>query len=225
MVTDVRPAGIRPRPRIPGRRVDRVVVLGVSLAIAAVLALVAAQCIDAVVLDLRVRALDSDTHRSVFGVISLLAQAGAVLVVGIRCLSVRRRGPWMLLDVLIAALLIVRALLPDQPVAFVAAVAAAFVLFWRLTSDDHRPARNVLRVGLFGLALSFVVHIVGPPIVDGIGYRYGSWAYELMGICKHSTELGGWILVSTGVIAGWYATLPPAPRRVNAPLREGHSAA
>jgi hypothetical protein len=202
-----------------------VIRIGVSLALAAALALVTAQCIDAIVLGLRVRALDSDTHRSVFGVISLLAQASAVLVVGVRCRSPGRRGPWMLLDALIAALLIVRALLSDQPAAFAGPVVAVFVLFWWLTIDDHRGARRVLRVGLGALALSFVIHIVGPPIVDGIGYRYGSWAYELIGISKHSTELAGWILVSTGALTGWLAARQPAPRRLRSALREGQSAA
>lgn len=205
---------------------ERVILIGVSVAIVGAVALIASQCIDFAVLDLRVRALDSDTHRSVFGVISLLAQAGTVLVIGVRCLSPSRRGWWLVVGALTAMLLAVRALLPDQPVAYALPVTVAFVLFWWLTTSDDPAARTVLRVGLFVLAFSFAVHIVGPKIIDHYGYTYGSWPYEIKGMTKHSTELAGWVLVDTGVLAGWVATRRPRRRSLqSAALRERHSAA
>ena len=210
----------------PRSLADGVIPIGVSLAVAAALALVATQCIDVAVFQLRIRALDSDTHRSIFGVISLLAQAGAVVAVGMRCLSPPRRAGWLALGALIGVLLALRALLPSRPVAFAVPVGAAFVLFWWLTTTDYRPARAVLRAGLFVLAFSFVAHLVGPRIVSHLGYGNGSWPYELKGMSKHSTELAGWILVSTGVFAGWSAMRRPARRSVSpASAREGHSAA
>ncbi|HEX5194067.1 MAG TPA: hypothetical protein VFW09_14795 [Solirubrobacteraceae bacterium] len=189
---------------------DRVIVFGVSFAVAALVALIVTQCLDFAVYDLRIRALDSDTHRSVFGVISLLAQAGTVLVIGARCLSPSRRAGWLVLGALIAVLLLVRALLSDQPLAYALPVTAAFVLFWWLTAADYPAARTVLRVGLFVLAFSFVVHIVGPKIIDHLGYGYGTWPYEIKGMTKHSAELAGWVLVDTGVLAGWVASRRPA---------------
>jgi hypothetical protein len=178
------------------------IVLGVSLALAAAFAQIVTQVIDVAVFDLRIAALDSDSHRSVFGVLSLGAQAGAGVAVGVRCLSRPGRAAWLVLEALIALLLFVRAFLSDQPAAFALPVGVAFVLFWWLTKTDYHRARTVVRVGLFVLAFSFVVHIVAPGIVNHLGYGYGSWPYELKGILKHSTELAGWILVSTGVLAG-----------------------
>lgn len=178
---------------------------GVSLAVVAAVALIATQCIDFVVYGLSIRALNSDTHRSLFGVLSLLAQGATVLVVGVRCLSRPRRAGWVVLGALVAVLLLVRALLSDQPLAYAVPVAIAFVLFWWLTAGDYAAARTVLRVGLFVLAFSFVVHVVGPKIIDHFGYSYGTWPYEIKGMTKHSTELAGWLLVDTGVLAGWMA--------------------
>jgi hypothetical protein len=205
---------------------DLVIVVGASVAVAAALALVVSQIIDFTVFDLRIRALDSDTHRSIFGVLSLLAQAGTVFAVAMRCVSPSRRAGWVAVGALIAGLLPVRALLPEQPLAFALPVTVAFVLLWWLTMADYPAARTVLRVGLFLLAFSFVVHVVGPRIIDHLGYGYGTWPYEVKGMTKHSTELVGWILLSTGVLAGLFATRRPTRRSVNsAVLREGHSAA
>ncbi len=201
------------------------IVVGVPVAVAAALALVVTQCIDVAVFDLRIRTLDSDTHRSVFGVISLLAQAGTVLAVGLRCLSPSRRAAWLVVGALVAGLLSVRALRSDQPLACALPVAAAFLLFWWLTADDYPAARTVLRVGLVVLAVSFVVHVVGPRIIDHLGYSYGTWPYEIKGMSKHSTELAGWVLVDTGVLAGWFAMRQPSRRSItSAALRQGHSA-
>jgi hypothetical protein len=205
---------------------DRVILVGVSVAVAAMVALVATQIINFVVYDLHIRVLDSDTHRSIFGVISLLAQAGAVVAVAVRCLSPSRRAGWLVVGALIAALLPVRALLPDQPYAFAVPVTIAFVLLWWLTTEDYPTARLVLRVGLCLLAFSFVVHVVGPKIIDHLGYGYGTWPYEIKGMTKHSTELAGWLLVGTGVLAG--ATVRRRPRRRSmepTALRGGHSTA
>jgi hypothetical protein len=225
-VRDLRPrAGRTPSSVDDSQFADRVIVIGVSLAVAAMVALVATQIINFAVYDLHIRALDSDTHRSVFGVVSLLAQAGTVLVVGARCLSPSRRAGWLAVGALVAGLLLVRALLSDQPLAYALPVAAAFVLFWWLTTDDYAPARTVLRVGLFVLAFSFVVHIIGPKIIDHLGYGYGTWPYEIKGMIKHSAETGGWILVDTGVLAGWAAVRQPRRRPMKSTPLRGHSPA
>lgn len=194
------------------RLVDRIIVIGVSVAIVLAFAQIVAQVIDAAAFDLRIHALNSDSHRSVFGVLSLAAQAAAVVAVGVRCRSSSRRFAWLVLAGLTALLLVVRALFPSEPAAFAIPVAIAFVLFWSLTATDDRRARTVVRVGLFVLAFSFVAHVVGPRIVTHLGYDVGSWPYELKGILKHSTELAGWILVGTGVLAGWAAAFPVGQR-------------
>jgi len=191
------------------RLADRLIVLGVGLAVVVAFAQVAAQVIDAVAFDLRIHALNSDSHRSVFGVLSLGAQAATAIGVGVRCRAARRRAAWLVLAGLTALLLVARALIPGEPAAFALPVAVAFVLFWWLTVTDYRRARTVVRMGLAVLAFSFVAHVVGPRIVTHLGYGVGSWPYELKGILKHSTELAGWILVGTGVLAGWAAGVAP----------------
>ena len=64
---------------------------------------------------------------------------------------------------------------------------------------ENRNAAAVERTGLGLLVVSFVVHAVGPSIVSALGG--GGWAYQLKGVLKHSAELGGWLLVATGVAA------------------------
>jgi hypothetical protein len=184
------------------RLADRMIVLGVSVAIVVAFAQVVTQVIDAAAFGLHIAALNSDSHRSVFGVLSLGAQAATGGAVGVRCLSSSRRTAWLVLAGLIALVLVGRALIPSEPAAFALPVAVAFALFWWLTATDYRRARTVVRVGLSLLAFSFVAHVVGPRIVNHLGYGVGSWPYELKGILKHSTELAGWILIGTGVLAG-----------------------
>lgn len=203
---------------------DRMIVLGVTMAIVIAFAQVVTQVIDAAAFDLRIAALNSDSHRSVFGVISLGAQAATAVAVGVRCLSPSRRAAWLTLAGLTAVLLVARALVPSEPAAFALPVAVAFVLFWWLTATDYRRARTVVRVGLFVLAFSFVAHVVGPRVVTHLGYGVGSWPYELKGILKHSTELAGWVLVGTGVLAGWFAARRPDPAPTTAAvLSEAHA--
>jgi hypothetical protein len=181
---------------------DRVIVIGVSLAVVAALGQIVTQVVDFAAFDLRIASLNSDVHMSIFGILSLAAQGAVAVAVAIRCrLSAQRTG-WLVLAGLIVVLLAVRAALPDDPIVFLLPVVAAFALFWSLTSGDYHRARAVVRVALFVLAFSFVIHIVGPRIVTALGYGYGSWAYELKGILKHSTELSGWILATTGILAG-----------------------
>jgi hypothetical protein len=192
---------------------DRVIVAGVGLAVAAGVAQVATQVVDFAVFDLRIAALNSDVHTSIFGILSLTAQGATGAAVAARCLCAPRRAGWLVLGALIVVLLAVRASLPDDPLALLVPVAVAAVLFWRLTRDDYPRARAVVRVGLCLLAFSFVVHIVGPRVVDALGYGYGSWAYELKGMFKHSTELAGWMLVSAGILAGGLVESGMASRR------------
>jgi hypothetical protein len=191
---------------------DRVIVIGVWLAVVLALGQIVTQVIDYGALNLRVAALNSDVHMSIFGIVSLLAMAGAVAAVAARCLwaTGRARTGWLLLCGLITVLLIVRITLPDDPVALAIPVAIAFVLFWALTMADYGRARTVTRIALLSLAISFVIHIVGPKIIDALGYGYGTWAYEIKALSKHTAELVGWILISAGMFAGGLAQGPPA---------------
>jgi hypothetical protein len=71
-----------------------------------------------------------------------------------------------------------------------------------LTTDDPARARNVVRVSLYLLTFSFVVHIVGLKIVHELGYGANTWPYEIKCLLKHSAELAGWFLLAAGVLGG-----------------------
>src|ERR1700753_1756437 len=94
------------RAKLDGHRgPDTIILLGVTVAVLAAFGQIATQVIDAAVFGLRIGALDSDSHRSVFGVLSLGAQAATVVTVGVRCRSPSRRAAWLLLTGLTALLL------------------------------------------------------------------------------------------------------------------------
>jgi hypothetical protein len=180
----------------------RVITTGIVVAVAAVVGQAATQMVDFVFFGLRIPALDSDVHASLFGIISLAAQGAAALAAGLRGVRSTSRSAWFALGAILAVLLGVRAGLPDDPTALAAPLAIVFVLIWMLTIDDPPRVRKLLRVSLLLLAFSFVVHIVGPKIVAGLGYGAGSWPYEIKALLKHSAELSGWTLMATGIIAG-----------------------
>lgn len=188
--------------RSDGSTADRVIAAGVALALALVVAQVVSQIVDFTVYDLRISALDSDSHASIFGIMSLVATFAMALAAGFRGLRSDHRGRWLLLAAVVAPLVAVRAALPDSAAAFAAPCAAVFVLVWSLTSNDPARARAVVRLSLYLLAFSFVVHIVGLPIVHALGYAGNSWPYEVKALLKHCTELAGWILLAVGVLAG-----------------------
>ena len=181
---------------------DRVVRVGLALALAAGIGNAVAQVTDFELFDLRIALLDSDTHASIFGIASLVAQGAAAAAAVLRGVGSAQRNRWLFLAALLLALLAVRAALPDDPAALIAPLAVAFALFWLLTANDDPAARTIARLGLLLLAFSFLIHLVGPRIVTALGGGYRSWPYELKGILKHSTELAGWMLMATALLAG-----------------------
>jgi chromate transport protein ChrA len=190
------------RRRVLGWETDRVRVAGVTLALVAIVVQVAAQIIDFTVYDLRIGALNSNVDSSVFGLLSLAAEIAMACAAAWRASESERRGRWLVLAALAAALVAVRAAFPGSAVTVAAPVAVVFVLVWSLTSNDPARARTVVRVALCLLAFSFVVHLVGLKIVNGLGYDGNSWPYQVKSLLKHGSELTGWILLATGILAG-----------------------
>jgi len=181
---------------------ERVIRAGLLLALTAVVALIATQSIDFGFYDLRIAALDSDVHASLFGIISLGAQAAAATAMALRGANSSRRGPWLALAGLVTVLLALRATIAYDAGLLLAPVAVVFLLCWRLTSDDPPRVRALVRGALFLLVFSFVAHAVALKIVTALGYGYNSWPYELKGMLKHTTEMAGWMLLATGILAG-----------------------
>jgi hypothetical protein len=178
---------------------DWIVSGGLLLALVTVLMQVTLQLIDFGVYDLRIGALDSNLHTSVFGAASLAAQGAAAVAAAVRGASVEHRIGWIAAAALIAMLLALRISVSYSTSALLPFVVAVFVLLWWLTADEPEPARTIVRLGLCLLVFSFVVHATGPRIVAALGYGGNSWPYQVKGVLKHCTELGGWMIVATGI--------------------------
>jgi uncharacterized membrane protein YfbV (UPF0208 family) len=189
---------------------------GLLLTLVVVIAQTTTQLVDFGLYGLRIGALNSNHHASVFGVASLLAQGAAALAAALRLTGSRRRGMWALVTALIAALLYARVSVAFSTTLLLVPVIALFALLWRATADDRAPARTALRAGLCLLVCSFAVHVVGPEIVSALGYTGNSWPYQVKGVLKHGGELGGWILVATGLLAG----AEPRTRRAGRPREQ-----
>ena len=71
-------------------RPTQVMTAGLLLTAAVVFAQTASQWIDFRLFDLRLAVLDSDPHASVFGAVSISAQAVAAAAIGLRAVSMRR---------------------------------------------------------------------------------------------------------------------------------------
>src|SRR5690348_16377579 len=81
--------------RFDGWTADGVIAIGVAVALAAVVAQAIAQVIDFTVYDLRIGALNSDVHSSIFGVMSLVADGVMAAAAGVRAMHSERRTPWL----------------------------------------------------------------------------------------------------------------------------------
>lgn len=179
---------------------------GLNLSIVGTALLVAcqilAQAIDFSFFQLDIRALDSDTHASIFGVASLAAQALVVAAAAARSHGSRHGAGWAIVSVLTGLLLVLRVGVGFRAAPLLGPVVMLFILLWRLTAGDPQHARAVLRAGLSCLAFSYFVHAFGPHASAALGYGGNSWPYQVEGILKHSAELAGWMLVAVGAREG-----------------------
>jgi hypothetical protein len=76
---------------------------------------VATQIIDFAVYDLRIDALNSDGHASIFGIMSLVAELAMAMAAWFRGLHSDKRGSWLVLAALAAPLSRCAQLFPDSP--------------------------------------------------------------------------------------------------------------
>ena len=147
---------------------------GLLLMAVVVLAQIASQVIDFHFFHLRLRMLDSDHHGSIFGVMSLLAQAVAAAAIGVRAVSSRRLSG-LLVAAMVGVLTVPRALMKyvpafghyDVPI-LVVPLAVVLVVLCALTLRDARGARFMVWGALGLLACSFALHAVGLQADDGI---------------------------------------------------------
>jgi hypothetical protein len=181
-----------------------IIATGLLVTAMMVVAQAASQLIDFLFFDLRLRAIDSNHHASVFGAASLLAQASAGAAIAVRVASSERRMRWVFVAGLVGALLIIRTFIRHQATTAMLLLPLAAVFFsvgW-LTLRDPANVRSVVWGALFLLMCSFALHTIGPQAERNQGHRHDhTVAYQLAGIVKHGTELAGWMLLATGMAA------------------------
>jgi hypothetical protein len=171
--------------------------------------LAAGQLINYGVFDLRITALDTDTHRSVFGVVSIVAEAAAAAAIAWRGSRVERhRWAWLALGALVAGLILMRTLTSFNAATLAAPLVCVFLLLCWLTWPDPGYARTVVWAALGLMVISLVLHQVGLD-ADVLNYSSHSWAYQLTAVAKHGCELAGWLLLATAIVAAM--EVRPAP--------------
>ncbi len=185
-----------------GDRMKRVIVVGLLVTLAIVVLQAASQVIDFSVFNLRIRALNSDKHDSLFGLASLLAQAAVAAACLWRSRRVERhRSAWFGLGALVGVLVLVRGLTSFNATVLALPLACVFALVCWLTWRDAGVARFVVWAGLILMATSLLLHKVGLAADTSTASDY-TWAYQITGMLKHGAELAGWMLLATGIIAG-----------------------
>ena len=169
-----------------------------ALAVAAALAQLAAQLIDYQVYELRLLLLDSNKHRSLFGVASLLAHAFAVAAAFAGTVLGPRRLAWAVLCFTLSVLLVLRALVGFHLLQAAPLVLVVFAIVWWFSldasrgrphaADRARPARGLVRRARRRTQQR-----------DDVLRPAASWEYQIRGMVKHTASLSGWILLGSGL--------------------------
>jgi hypothetical protein len=179
-----------------GASSSRTLILGtIALAIALSIGNAVAQTVDFGFFDLRYQALNSNTHASIFGALSL---AACLTAVGTTILLARRQGGTanVVLAVALAGVFLFRAWSPPHVLVLgLPFVAVALVLLWRIEG----ATRPLIRAGCLLLVASFAIHVLE---LDSLGGSLDpdTWAYQLRCLAKHNAELAGWVLVAGGLL-------------------------
>ena len=184
-------------------RVRRIIIAGLLVTIALVVLQAVSQAIDFSVFNLRIRALNSDKHDSLFGLASLLAQLAVAAASVWRGRRVERhRRAWFVLGALVGGLVIVRGLTTFNATAL--AVPLACVFWHAVLADVARswpPLEPSCGQASILMVTSLLLHKVGLAADSSTASDY-TWAYQITGMIKHGAELAGWMLVATGIVAG-----------------------
>jgi hypothetical protein len=185
---------------------DRLWAAGIAVAAAVVLALTAGQLIDFWAYNLRVAALNSATDSSVFtwfGGLAMLVAAVSFSVLAVRVPELRRTC--VALAALFAFLLVdnrtqLHHRLPHGTALLLPVLAVVLVLLLRVGRVAPRRIERLLQAAVICLAVSLVVHVLGPPALAAVGWHSGDWQYQIKIAVKEGTELAGWILACFGAL-------------------------
>ena len=184
-----------------------IAVAGLACASALVAAQTVAQAVDFWAYDLRIASLDSNTDASMF---HWVAGAALLAIAASFALLARRRGRQR--RILLALAAIFALLFVDNrtdlhhrvahgTALLLPLLAVGFVLLLEVSRIAPPQACLLLRAGVASLALSLVIHLLGPPLLHAIGWSQGDWPYQIKVAFKQGTELGGWLLVAFGALA------------------------
>ena len=132
--------------------------LGLGVAALLAVATALAQVINYEFFDLRLRALDSNTHMSIFGAVSLLANAVALALA--ISLAVRARNREMvILSGVLAAMFALRVTYPNHLLLLsLPLTGIALVILWRQGRPSAGDGLWTIRVGCSLLVVSFAIH-------------------------------------------------------------------
>jgi hypothetical protein len=166
-----------------------------------------AQSIDFGVFDLRFQALNSNTHASIFGIVSLIACALTVVASVIFAKKTQRLSG-AVLSCMLAVLLVLRIWNPPNVLMLALPFTAiTLVMLWRVATGG---TRGIVRGGCLLLVASFVIHAAETKTFGLIVLNPDSWAYQIRCVVKHDAELSGWILIAVGLLYLALERRPPS---------------
>lgn len=192
-------------------RTRSIVRVGVLVAVVLVVAQSLADVLNIWLADLSVRPFDIDANNSVFDVISTVAIGTAAIAAGVLAW---RDAAHRLEAAALAGLLVVAAVADvlqlggsvvrdgsTQILYLVLLVGVA--LAWWVARVGPDLARRIVRVGIVCLLASIVVDTVFREINEPLHLwlRRGDAGHEVFTLIKQGLELGGWVLVATGLYA------------------------
>lgn len=156
-----------------------------------------AQAVDFGFFDLRYQALNSNTHASLFGAVSILACA---LAVAAACLAVGtpKDSRKVILAFLLGSMLLLRVWQPPHVLVLALPLAAVvLVLLWQ---QGENGAQGTIRAGCLLLVASYAIHASETSAV-GFVLNPDSWSYQIRCVLKHDAEIAGWVLIAGGLLS------------------------
>lgn len=186
---------------------ERIVAAGVAVAAAVVLLQITANLVDFGVYDYGYAWLDPNNENGLFAWIGgVVAAAGACMLL----LRSRRDGAertrYLVAGVLLAIVVIENRVRFKEhtvhgPAIYVPLLGSLFAALVWASWSWPRVARSTLWAGLASLVLSLLLHKIAPHVLAHYGYGPGDWPYEVKVSLKESSELCGWILIATSLVA------------------------
>lgn len=192
-------------------RARSIVRVGVIVAVALVLAQSVADILNIWLADLSVRAFDIDANNSVFDVLSTAAIGVAALAAS----ALSWRDAAHRVEAAALAALLVVAVVADTlqlgssvvrdgstQILYVALLVGVALAWW-IARIGPSPARFAVRAGIVCLVSSIVVDTIFREINEPLHLwlRRGDAGHEVFTLIKQGLELGGWVLVASGLYA------------------------